>query len=131
MHLCQIDPIMGQTCREFPNIWHSYCSFIYEMEHRGAKCPELKYRPPVSLGKGRSNERPSILNQYRKTIESLFTLPEVCQYEHLDFETYLADLREGKEVICRLGDIRAYDCAKMSQHSEPPGHSAQEHSGAT
>ena len=113
MHLCQIDPIMGQTCREFPNIWHSYCIFIYEMEHRGAKCPKYKYRPPVSLGKGRSNERPSILNQYRKTIEPLFTL------------------REGKEVICRLGDIRAYDCAKMSQHSEPPGHSAQEHSGAT
>jgi len=30
----------------------------------------------------------------------------------------LADLREGKEVICRMDDIRAYDCAKMSQHSK-------------
>ena len=36
----------------------------------------------------------------------------------------LADLREGKEVICRMGDIRAYDCAKMSQHSKSSGRNA-------
>lgn len=56
----------GKRASEIPTLWHSCCIIFFELEHRRANCPSHKYRPPVSLGKGRSFERPSIFNPCRK-----------------------------------------------------------------
>jgi hypothetical protein len=57
------------------------------LEHRRAECLKHKCQPPVSLGKGRSKERPSIVKQF-------LTLPEVCQIGLEIQASFLADLQE-------------------------------------